>query len=155
MNYIKATVDLLLKNPSSAIWKLASIVGSVMSIFPAVPLGKLQHRALEKHKIHKAKSSSVNKHAIDDLEWWVGAIPNAENNINTPKIHFEINIDASETRWAGADGSNPIYGFWSEDYKTYHISYLELLVIKHAIMNCEDIWKGYKYINAKSDNDAV
>lgn len=108
MNYIKATVDLLLKNPSSTIWKLASIVGSVMSIFPAVPLGKLQHRALEKHKIHKAKSSSVNKHAIDDLEWWVGAIPNAENNINTPKIHFEINIDASETRWAAADGSNPI-----------------------------------------------
>ena len=79
-----------------------------MSIFPAVPLGKLQHRALKKQKIHQAKSSSVNKHAINDLKWWVGAIPNAENNINTPKIHFEINIDASETRWVAADGSNPI-----------------------------------------------
>lgn len=60
----------------------------------------------------------------------MGAIPNAENNINTPKIHFEISTDASETRWAAAGGSNSIWGFWSQNDKTYHISYLELLVIK-------------------------
>ena len=69
-----------------------------------------------------SKNIKLNKHAIKDLKWWLGAIPNAKNNINTPQADFEINTDASETGWGATDGSNPTSGFWSENDKKYHIS---------------------------------
>ena len=53
---------------------------------------------------------------------------------------FEINTGASETGWGAMDGSNPTWGFWSENDKNYHINYLKLLAIKHAVMIYEDIW---------------
>ena len=34
-----------------AIGRLASVIGSVISLFPVVPLGKLHYRALEKTKL--------------------------------------------------------------------------------------------------------
>ena len=129
--HILLKIRKFLQNPSPTIRKLASVVGSVISIFPAIPLGKLHYRALEKEKIsllkekcgnYEAKILSLNKHAIEDLKWWLGAIPNAKNNINTPQTDFEINTDASETGWGATDGSNPTSGFWSENDKKYHIS---------------------------------
>ena len=39
-----------LENKSSKIRELASVIGSVISLFPAIPFGKLHYRALEKDK---------------------------------------------------------------------------------------------------------
>ena len=33
---------------------------------------------------------SLNNYVIEDLKWWLGAIPNAKNNINTPQVDFMI-----------------------------------------------------------------
>ena len=44
---------------------------------------------------------------MEDLKWWLGAISNAENNINTPQLDFEINTDASKIGWGATDGSKP------------------------------------------------
>ena len=41
--YILLKIRTFLQNPSPIIWKLASLFGSVISIFPAVPLGKLHY----------------------------------------------------------------------------------------------------------------
>ena len=91
-----------LRNPCPTIRKLTSIVGSVISIFPAVPLGKQHYRPLEQQTIsllkvecenYKAKISSGNKHVTEDLKWWLGTIPNAKNNINRTQVNFEINTD--------------------------------------------------------------
>ena len=87
---------------------------------------------------------SLNKHAIEDLKWWLGVITNTKNNINTLQVDFEINTNASETGWRATDGS--------ENENTYHINYLELLAIKHAAIIYEDIWKGCKHNRTKSDN---
>ena len=65
----------------------------------------------EKRGHCEAKILSLNKHAIEDLKWWLGAIPDAKNNINTPEADFEINTDDSETGWGTTDGSNTICGF--------------------------------------------
>ena len=146
--HILLKIRKFLQNPSPKIRKLASVVGSVVSFFPAIPLRKLHYRALEKEKIsllkekcgnYEAKILSLNKHAIEDLKWWLGAIPNAKVNINTLQADFGIITDANETRWGATDGSNPTWGFWSEIDKKYHISYPELLVIKHAVMVYEDV----------------
>ena len=52
---------------------------------------------------------SLNKHATEDLKWWLG-VPNAKNNINTSLVDFEINTDASETGWGATDGSSSAWG---------------------------------------------
>ena len=46
--HILMKIRKFLQNLSPTIRNLASIVGSVISIFPAVPLGKLHYQALEK-----------------------------------------------------------------------------------------------------------
>ena len=90
---------------------------------------------------YEAEILSLDKHAIEGFKWWLGGVPNAKNNINTPQADFEINTDASETGWGATDGCNPTCGFLSENDKKYHINYLELLAIKHAVMIYEDVWK--------------
>ena len=49
-----------LQNTSTIIWKLASIVESVISIFPAVPFGKLHCQAIEKQEISLLKKECGN-----------------------------------------------------------------------------------------------
>ena len=146
--HILLKIRKFLQNPSPIIRKLESVVGSVISIFPAIALGKLHYPALEKEKIsllkekcgnYEAKILSLNKHAIKGLKWWLGAISNAKININTLQADFGINTDANQTRWGATDGSNPTWEFWSEIDKKYHINYLELLAIKHAVMVYEDV----------------
>ena len=75
--HILLKIRKFLQNPSPKIRKLASVVGSVISIFPAISLGKLHYRALQKEKIsllkrkcgnYEAKILSLNKHAIEDLK---------------------------------------------------------------------------------------
>ena len=87
-----------LQKPSPTISKLALIVESVISIFPAIPLRKLHHRALEKEKIsllkekcenYEPKILSLNKHVIEDLKRWLGVIP--------LQVDSEINTDVIET----------------------------------------------------------
>ena len=76
----------------------------------------LYYQDLEKENIslleekcgnHEAKISSLNKRVIEDLKWWLKAIPNAINNINTPKVDFEINTNVNETGRGATDGFNP------------------------------------------------
>ena len=53
--HILLKIRKFIQNPSPTIRKLASAVGSVISIFPAIPLGKLHYRALKKEKISLLK----------------------------------------------------------------------------------------------------
>ena len=81
-----------LQNLSPTIRKLASVASVSITIFPAIPLGKPQHRALENFLAKK----EVSKYAIQDLKCRLGTTPNAENNIKTPQVDFETNTDATE-----------------------------------------------------------
>ena len=84
--------------------QLASVIGSVISLFPAVPLGKLHYRTLEKDKIVALKKASgnfdkivskISVKASDELNWWLTEIPHARRNMHLPNIDFKIHADAS------------------------------------------------------------
>ena len=49
-----------LENKSPTIRELSSVTGSVISMFPAIPFGKLNYRALEKDKTTALKTFSGN-----------------------------------------------------------------------------------------------
>ena len=50
----------LLENKFPTIRELASVIASVISLFPAIPFGKLDYRALEKDKINAFKNFAGN-----------------------------------------------------------------------------------------------
>ena len=88
------------------IQQLSSIIGSVTSLFPAIPLGRLHYRALEREKnslLRKAggnfdvKINSLNEFVKDELNWWLESIPKAMADIILPEVDFKINADASES----------------------------------------------------------
>ena len=82
--------------PSPRIRKLASVIGSIISLFPAIPILKLHYRNLEKEKTEFLKKSAWNfeakictsTFATNELKWWLHVIPNAINNINIPQMDF-------------------------------------------------------------------
>ena len=94
----------LLSDPSPSIRKLASVIGSLISLFPVIPFGKLHFRSLEKEKAEFLKQAARNFEAkvcistfeTEKLKWRLLAIPNAINNKNVPQADFEISTDISE-----------------------------------------------------------
>ena len=122
--------------------QLSSIIGSVISLFPAIPLGRLHYRALEREKnslLRKAggnfdvKINSLNEFVKDDLNWWLESIPKAMADILLPEVDFIINTDASESGWGATDNISPTGGIWDNKDKEYHISYFKLKAIYLAI----------------------
>ena len=68
-----------LENKSPTIRELASVIGSVISLFSAIPFDKLHYRALEKDKSNALKKfagnfdkqiSQVRYKASMELHWW-------------------------------------------------------------------------------------
>ena len=119
--------------------QLASIIGSVISIFHAITLGKMHYRVLERKEVSFLKKSgnfgakiALNQHIVPELKRWLDAITKAVSDIHTPEVDFMINADASESGWGTTARINPTGGIWSEHYRTYHTNYLELKAIHLA-----------------------
>ena len=100
-------------NKSPNIRQFASIIGSVISIFHAVPLGKMHYRDLEREKVSFLKKESghfeakmaLNQRIVIELQWWLDAIPKAVSDIHTPEVDFIINSDANEAGWGAIKGN--------------------------------------------------
>ena len=132
--------------------QLSSIIGSVISLFPAIPLGRLHYRALEREKnslLRKAggnfdvKINSLNEFVKDDLNWWLESIPKAMADILLPEVDFIINnTDASESGWGATNNISPNGGILDNKDKEYHINYLELKAFYLAIKAYKCSWEG-------------
>ena len=140
--------------------QLASVIGSCISLFPALPLGKMHYRNLEKEKTKalklrqgnfNSKLGSPNSLAVQELHWWLQHIPNACRHIHLPKIDFTIYTDASELGWGATDGCFPTEGRWGANEQS-HINFLELKAVFLALNRYYESWKGSRHIRIKSDN---
>ena len=79
-------LERFLENKCPTIRELASIIGTVISLFPAFSFGELNHRALEKYKANALKKfagnfdkqiSQISYKASMELHWWLKEIPKA------------------------------------------------------------------------------
>ena len=57
---IVCKIERFLENKSPTIRKLASVIDSVISLFPAIPFGKLHYKALEKDKTNVLRKFAGN-----------------------------------------------------------------------------------------------
>ena len=112
---------------------LASVIGTVISTFPAIPYGKMHYRNSEKHKIEALKITKgdfmapviINPLIKLELQWWLDNIANTSNKLHLPAIDIVIHTDASVSGWGATDGNNPIGGQWLPG-EIQHINSLEM-----------------------------
>ena len=89
---------------------LASIIGSIISIFPAVPIGKLQYRTLGREKILPLKNASNFEAIKKRIKLVIGNHPCSISSLNKPEVDFVINTGANESGWRAIIGEKP---YWS------------------------------------------
>ncbi|XP_036146143.1 uncharacterized protein LOC118646722 [Monomorium pharaonis] len=136
------TLDLLTRS-ACKIRFLASYIGSLISICPAVQYGLLHTKILEREKFLALAALDGDFEARmtlpasikEDLRWWgsIFADPTQRNIICPGKFILEIFADASLTGWGAVCKGSRTHGFWSSNDKKNHINYLELLAVFYAL----------------------
>ena len=90
---IVSKIERFLKNKSPTYRELASVICSIISLFSAIPFGKLHYRALEKDKTNVLKMSAgyfdeqisqISYKASMELHWCIKEVYNACRNIQFP-----------------------------------------------------------------------
>lgn len=165
---LKMILDFSSKS-SSSIRDFAGMIGSLVSVCPAIRYGLLYTKLFERVKylallksngLYSAKLS-IPLFLQEDFKWWRSVLsnPRQANTICTGRFILEIFSDASLTGWGASCGSLRSHGWWSEDDKSLHINALELKAVFFAIKcfasnleNCEillriDNTTALSYIN--------
>ena len=154
----KVLVNQLFSMKTPSIRFLAKVIGTIVSVFPAVKYAPLYHRALENDKIRalencKADSDShhpISDDAKDDLKWWRDN-NQMENWIHPPIIDTKLFCDASDFAWGSVLETKRTGGACSETEKEYHINEKELLAVFYTLKSFKSDLQD-KHIKTFSDN---
>ncbi len=116
-----------------SIRRMASVIGLLVSVFPAVLYGKLHYRALERAKIAALAGSGKFERkcrwprwCLDDLKWWRSSRPGWKCSFESRIPTITITTDASLQGWGAIWEGQQIFGPW-EDESEGRIDELELL----------------------------
>ena len=159
-NTVKNKIRSFLVSQKRTIRELASIIGSIISCFPAEPQGKLHYRNLEYFKITQlrlsqgkfdAKLPPLPGEGTLELEWWLEHIDESVFKIHMPKTDLVIATDASELGWGATNGIKPTGGRW-EMNENSHINFLELKAIHLALCSYIKSPNKYQHVQIQSDN---
>lgn len=130
------------KKETCHIRELAQLIGTLVSICPAITYGRLHIKTFERHKYLwlKKRGGSYKKlmplpHTLNlDFNWWINTLK------SDPKIYFkpaqfalEIYTDASLTGWGAFCNNERTHGFWTKEEAKFHINYLELLAAFYGL----------------------
>ena len=139
-----AVIDKIKKfisNNSNTLRDLASVLGTIISVIPATPYGKLHYRTTEKFKIlelkkakgnFNAKLSLISEDVNAELYWWIVNVGKHHQPICQPEIDLHLETDASLEGWGATDHHTPIGGRW-HNTEGHSINYLEMMAILLAI----------------------
>ena len=159
-NVLKNKIKSFLAHQKRTIRELASVIGYLISCFPAEPLGKLHYRSLEQFKTSQlrlskgkfdAKLSPIPLEGYLELKWWLEHIDKSIHRIKMPKVDLVIKTDASELGWGATDGTTPTGGRWgTTEYS--HINLLELKAIYLALCSYVRSPNRHQHVQIQSDS---
>ncbi|KYN29087.1 hypothetical protein ALC57_01488 [Trachymyrmex cornetzi] len=126
----------LAQKSTCAIREFASLIGSLVSVCPAIQYGLLYTKALEREKFlalvnnneDYSKFMRLPSHLQADFSWWTSILndTNQSNGIRSGKFVREIFSDASLNGWGASCGELRTHGWWSKSDLALHINALEL-----------------------------
>jgi len=114
----------------------ASMIGSLISVCPAVQYGLLYTKKFEREKFLAlvrcnedfSAFMEIPSHLQSDFTWWINVLsnPDQSNRIRSGRFVREIFSDASLNGWGAACGESRTHGWWSGEHRSLHINSLEL-----------------------------
>lgn len=132
---IKNELKQFLNKKQCKIREFAQLVGTLVSVCPAVEYGWLYTKEFERCKyLNLAKNLDdyesimyIPEPCHDDFRWWIKVIDHSVHRITEDSYCIEIFSDSSTTGWGAACGEDTASGQWSNEERKNHINYLELL----------------------------
>ena len=133
----------LLSCENPTIRSVASVLGLIVSSFPAVRYGPLHHRALNHVKDAGLRNSkgkfdakvTLDVSAKNNLIWWIKNVESANNDIYRENPSLVLETDASLLGWGAVYEEETTHGLWSVEESKNHINVLELKAIKYALQS--------------------
>ena len=154
----------LLKVKLVLIRDLASVIGKIISSFPAVLHGPLYYRLLEENKKSALKDSKgefdvytlLTDEAKLELMWWIDNVSMASRPILISEPVVVIESDASQIGWGCKCTLNNVEsgGVWLPEETEYHINFLELKAAFIALKCFEELICG-KHVRLLLDNSTA
>ncbi len=129
---------------------VSKLIGKIVSSFPAVELGPLHYRVLERNKTWALKQKCGNFDANmevthemkNEIQWWANNLSFQSREIVRKNPDVTITTDASGDGWGAMYCDERIGGRWSMEEKQCHINFLELRAVDLALKSFEDQVKG-------------
>ena len=155
---VQACIELYNKE-IEVIRQVARVLGLMVSSFSAVQFGPLHYREIERAKILALHENAgdydsnmlVTSEMREELIWWIDYLPSQKRDICHGNAKKVITCDASGSGWGAVCEDIEIGGRWSSTEVNYHINYLELLAICHAVQSFCKFDKD-THVQVRSDN---
>ena len=149
----------LLNKHRDKIREVASVIGLLVAAIPAVEMGKLHYRKLEKAKIvalDKEKGNfdrwmEITEDMKTDLIWWINHVACQDRKIFRTGTEIELYTDALNSGWGGCLNNQTTNGRWLTEERDLHINAKELKAILFALKSFEHQVRG-KNIKVFCDN---
>ena len=119
--------------------QIASTIGLLVSVTPAIPLGPLHYRGLQRLQISVSTGwetkTMMTAEALRDLGWWISSVSlvNGTSFAQNPPI-LKLKTDASTQGWGAVLGNQTAQDFWTDPERQNHINILELTAIKNGLL---------------------
>ena len=134
---VKEACATLLGQGLPTIRQVVCVIRKLISSFPGVMYGQLHYRVLEHTKTVALKSAkgifdslmSLTGGCKRELQWWVDNIVSSHNVITHGQPSNILTADASQRGWGAVYNDTSTREFWSDEEKSHHINYLELLAV--------------------------
>ena len=134
---VKEACCTLLGQGLPTIRQVAFVIGKIISSFPGVMYGQLYYRVLEHTKTVALKTANgdfdshmfLTEDCKKELQWWVDNIVSSHNVITHWQPSNTLTTNASQNGWGAVYNDTSAGGFWSDEEKSHHINYLELLAV--------------------------
>ena len=141
-NKVKDLCEKLITSINPTIRFVAQVIGTLISTFSAVELGKLHYRQLEWGKIEALKRAKGNFNARmevtremkTELQWWIKNIDSQHRNIVKPNPTMVMTTDSSKIGWGCVIGGETFNGNWTIAEQTLHINVLEMKAIYLSLL---------------------
>ena len=149
----------LLHSKKCTIKHLCVVIGVIISCFPAVPLGQMFYRNLERCKLYYLCKHHGNYNAMcnidfkcmKELEWWCTHSENSSAPINRGPPEIMITTDASLKGWGSSLASKCAHRRFNLQESCYTINTKETLAIYLALRSFAHEFKG-KHVLIKLDS---
>lgn len=121
---------------------LAKLIGTLVSVCPAIPYGRFHIKLLERHKYHWLKKEGgdygrfmlLPKELSCEFDWWIHTLNRKPKQyFKSKNFVIEIFTDASPTGWGAFANGERAHGFWSIKQSRKHINFLELVAAYYGL----------------------